>query len=489
MTLRRPRSAAFRRAMLTAGILLPLLALVRLTEVPGALGASNALTARHLNLRTGPTTTSTILMIVPSGAALTVSGDSQSGYFPVVYGERSGWVSTELVQLEMRTEPAAAANFDQAPSLPDGMATLVESLNLRSGPGTDFDAIQVVDAGTQVEATGEIDGAYEKIRIGNKEGWVRSVYVDRGPAPDLDANGNASALGARIETGEPSIAPLVKLRSDAEIVLRAGPDAKSAKLAVVPVRSELTATGQQSQGFLEVDFDGKRGWVAAEYLRLQTAPGNSPPDVPVLMYHSIQETGASYQVTAGQLEEQLAWLSANGYHSITSTDLLAWMTFGVPLPDKPVLISIDDGNASDWIFLELLEKYGFKGNFFLPDYAELTASQIRTLDRAGEVCGHTVNHPNLSTLSYDDQLYQIGENKKFLESVLGREITCFAYPFGAYSGATQFAVIESGFLLAFDVSGGPQPLDPTLDRWHILRINVSGAGTLDDFIASLAFTE
>ena len=209
--------------------------------------------------------------------------------------------------------------------------------------------------------------------------------------------------------------------------------------------------------------------------------------MPVLMYHSVQETGADYQVTAAQLDEQLGWLASNGYESVTSADVLAWMTYGIPLPAKPVMITIDDGNFTDWYFLELLEKYGFEGVFALPNYAELTPEEIRTLDRAGEVCGHTVSHPNLSTLSYDEQLYEIGENKQFLEAILGNEITCFAYPFGAYSGMTQFAVIEAGYLMAFDVAGGAQPLDTSIDRWHILRINVNGNGTLDDFIASLEY--
>ncbi len=41
-------------------------------------------------------------MIVPPEVALTVSGETSGGYFPVVYGENAGWVSTELVQVEMR---------------------------------------------------------------------------------------------------------------------------------------------------------------------------------------------------------------------------------------------------------------------------------------------------------------------------------------------------------------------------------------------------
>ncbi len=192
------------------------------------------------------------------------------------------------------------------------------------------------------------------------------------------------------------------------------------------------------------------GWPQG-YLRRAEVPAAGPMNVPVLMYHSIQDNGADYQVTAGQLEEQLQWLSQNGYESITSADLVAWMTYGIPLPDKPVMITIDDGNATDWLFLELLERYGFEGVFALPNYAEMTAAQIRTLDRAGEVCGHTVSHPNLSELDYDSQYQEIADNKEFLEEILGNEITCFAYPFGAYSGLTPFVVIEAGYLLAFDV--------------------------------------
>lgn len=484
MTLRRPYRALFRRALLAAALLATSLMAAESLFVPEVRAASSAMTSNYLNLRTGPATTSTILMIVPPEVALMVSGDSEFGYFPVVYGERSGWVSTELVQVEMRTEPAVAA-FDESQLLPDGMATLVESLNLRTGPGTDFDAIEVVDAGTQVEATGEISGAYEKIKFGDQEGWVRSVYVDRGPEPAGDEIRQKEVLAAVATAGHPLVRSGIEMVTDAEIVLRSGPAATASKLSVVPVNSDLTLTGNQNAGYLEAEFGGKTGWVSAEYLRQRIVPAESPPDVPVLMYHSIQENGAEYQVTEAQLEEQLAWLAQNGYESITSADLLAWMTYRAPLPEKPIMISIDDGNSSDWTFLELLERYGFEGIFSLPNYAELTASQIRTLDRAGEVCGHTVSHENLSTLSYDDQVYQIFENKKYLEDILGNKITCFAYPFGAYSGLTPYVVIEAGYLMAFNVNGGLQALDGSIDRWHIPRVNVSGNGTLDDFIASL----
>jgi len=485
MLFRCHKPAIFRRALLAIGLLASVLLALETAAPPRARASSAAMSASFLNLRTAPATTSTILVIVPPSAALTVRGDAQSGYVPVVYGERSGWVDTGLIELSRPSVPTATSDVDEDQLLPEGIATLTESLNLRAGPGTDFDLVQVVDAGTRVEATGEVQGLYEKISFDGKEGWVRSIYVDRGPEPDGDALRTADIVGAITAAGRTMVAPGIAMVTDAEIVLRTEPSLSGSKLAVVPVRSRLTLTGKQDGEFLEAEFSGKTGWVAGEYLRRSQPPAASPLQVPVLMYHSIQQNGAEYQVTQAQLEEQLRWLSQNGYESITSAEFLAWMTYGAPLPEKPVIISIDDGNASDWVFLELLERYGLEGVFSLPNYAELSPREIRTLDRAGEVCGHTVSHQNLSTLSYDEQVYQIVENKKYLEKILGNSVTCFAYPFGAYSGLTPYVVIEAGYLMAFDVSGGPQPLDSTIDRWHILRINVSGNGTLDDFIASL----
>ena len=109
MTLRHASYVLLRRVLATAGLLLSSILVVEALVAPPIQAASTAMSSTYVNLRTGPATTTTISMIVPPGAALTVNGDSQSGYYPVVYGERAGWVSSDLVQIEMRTEPAAAA--------------------------------------------------------------------------------------------------------------------------------------------------------------------------------------------------------------------------------------------------------------------------------------------------------------------------------------------------------------------------------------------
>ncbi len=202
---------------------------------------------------------------------------SASGYYPVVYGEHSGWVSTELVQMEMRTEPAAAASFDQSKLLPEGMATLVESVNLRTGPGAEHDAVRVVDAGTQIEATGEISGAYEKVKVGSEEGGCARSMSIAVPSREADDLRQAEIMAAAVAAGHPLVTAGLSMVTDAEIVLRAGPSSTSQKVDVVPVNSKLTLTGNQTEGFLEATIrHAKRGgWHPG--ICVQAAPPAGPP--------------------------------------------------------------------------------------------------------------------------------------------------------------------------------------------------------------------
>lgn len=68
-----------------------------------------------------------------------------------------------------------------------------------------------------------------------------------------------------------------------------------------------------------------------------------------------------------------------------------------------------------------------------------------------EIGAHTVHHPQLSSLPPEEQHREIMENKQELESILGRPITTFSYPYGRtedYTSATVRLVREAGFQCA-----------------------------------------
>lgn len=82
----------------------------------------------------------------------------------------------------------------------------------------------------------------------------------------------------------------------------------------------------------------------------------------ILMYHSIVTSEANaglYAVTLGQLEQDLAGLKARGYHFVSPRMVLDYTDEGAPLPEKPVLLTFDDGYRSSLTLLPaLLERYG-----------------------------------------------------------------------------------------------------------------------------------
>lgn len=85
----------------------------------------------------------------------------------------------------------------------------------------------------------------------------------------------------------------------------------------------------------------------------------------ILMYHSIVTSEANaglYAVTLGQLEQDLAGLKARGYHFVSPRMVLDYTDEGAPLPEKPVLLTFDDGYRSGLTLLPaLLERYAAYG--------------------------------------------------------------------------------------------------------------------------------
>jgi peptidoglycan-N-acetylglucosamine deacetylase len=102
---------------------------------------------------------------------------------------------------------------------------------------------------------------------------------------------------------------------------------------------------------------------------------------------------------------------------------------------KALILSFDDGNVADKHLMKLMNDYGLVGTFHLnsnklgtKDY--LTKEEIKNLYKGHEVSGHTANHPNLTSLSKIDVIYEVVEDRKELERLMGYPIRGMSYPFG-----------------------------------------------------------
>jgi len=93
-------------------------------------------------------------------------------------------------------------------------------------------------------------------------------------------------------------------------------------------------------------------------------PAEESADVPVIMYHLITERSkyiGKYGITPDEIEKDLKYLKENGYTTVVMRDLVDFVNHGSPLPPKPIVLTFDDGNYSDFEYLyPLLKKYDMK---------------------------------------------------------------------------------------------------------------------------------
>jgi peptidoglycan/xylan/chitin deacetylase (PgdA/CDA1 family) len=226
---------------------------------------------------------------------------------------------------------------------------------------------------------------------------------------------------------------------------------------------------------------------------LLLAPGPTSVRVPILMYHYIRTNpdpydrlGFALSVTPSDFAAQMDWLASNGYHTVTTRDLMDYLNGGRGLPAKPIVLTFDDGYADFFTTaLPILRSHEYTAVSYVvtsfigwPHY--MTAAQIVAAQDAGiEIGSHTVSHPNLTNASYDRLVYQVVASKQVLETLLGRPVTSFCYPSGKFGAREVAAVQAAGYENATSTYGGTW--HSLRDRYAWTRVRINGGATIGDF--------
>ena len=141
-------------------------------------------------------------------------------------------------------------------------------------------------------------------------------------------------------------------------------------------------------------------WIATSAVPL-TATQGAAGRVPILVYHTVDESGNTYSITPRHLDLQCRWLVEHGYNTITLRQFWRAARGLADLPPNPVILTDDDGDPSARTFARILDRYGLVGNYFVNNVSPLTPRQIRWLAQRGSVEAHTVSHVALSALAYE----------------------------------------------------------------------------------------
>ena len=204
--------------------------------------------------------------------------------------------------------------------------------------------------------------------------------------------------------------------------------------------------------------------------------------IPILVYHHIDNQIGRWHVTPRKFEQQLIYLVAKGFHTLSMDTYLDALQNGTALPDKSIILTFDDGDsdAYDHAF-PLLKKYGLSGTFFIvtgfvgkPAY--VTWKQVAEMQAAGiEIGAHTVHHPFLSQIHPTRALYEILWSRVDLFLHLGKMPDIFAYPYNDRNAETIFLTRLAGFRGAAAVAGHKG--DTRDNPFEIPRITIeSGEG-------------
>ncbi len=192
--------------------------------------------------------------------------------------------------------------------------------------------------------------------------------------------------------------------------------------------------------------------------------------VPILAYHRFGEQVSKMEVTAEAFAAQLDYLAENDYRVVRLRDLEDFLAGKRPLPNRAVVITIDDGYASTYEYaFPLLKQHGFPATVFLyTDFVgakdALTWAQMREMVASGliDIQAHSKTHANLSyrlpgesDARYRERLdMEARVPREVLERKLAVKVDAFAYPFGDASEVLIERLRKRDYRLGLTVNPG-----------------------------------
>lgn len=239
--------------------------------------------------------------------------------------------------------------------------------------------------------------------------------------------------------------------------------------------------------------------------------------VPILLYHDINTNPdkSGIAVTPEKFESDLAALKQAGYTAMNFKDLVDCIDKVKPWPSKPVIITFDDGYASNYTYAyPLLKKYEMRACFFVIGWSvgrtnqessvegitpHFTWQEAREMAESGlvEIQNHTYDLHSEEGLSYGKgeatgkgvsklslepaynyQYRLISDfkyNNELIQKATGQSPTILAYPMGIRNFESDFTVQDAGLLGAVTTEKAVRVYLTRLDLRAMPRLNITMA--------------
>ena len=218
-------------------------------------------------------------------------------------------------------------------------------------------------------------------------------------------------------------------------------------------------------------------WGGIQYLLSQP----EPEGFPILEYHMVQQEDPkdayAYNVPVEDFQQQLDYLQEQGYTTISIRDYLRAKKGLLQLPEKPIILTFDDGYESNYKeLLPILEERGLKATIFMVtnDIGKdgyLSWQQLKDMEKRGiEIGSHTANHLPLTGMSLDEAREEVKLSKLLMEWNGMKTIYTLSYPNGKYTTDLEQMLKEEEYLAAVTGDAGLNTFDT--DTYQLQRINI-----------------
>ena len=243
-------------------------------------GGVQAKTTAGVNLRRGAGTSFGVIRVVATGTTVTVTEATNAQWYKVKLSDGTeGYIFTEYLNVISGDIDSVKPDEDDTPDTSGAVtARTTTDINLRSGPGTTYGVIMVVDENVTVTVTEATNSEWYKVRLADgTEGYFSAQYLkivsgdidsvkpdDSGDKEDED-DGGSDLEG----TGE-------YLRTTTGVNLRKGPSTSTDVITVLNSGTIVEVIDRDTQGWVHVrTTSGRVGYVSADYVTAYTPSGTN----------------------------------------------------------------------------------------------------------------------------------------------------------------------------------------------------------------------
>jgi len=222
--------------------------------------------------------------------------------------------------------------------------------------------------------------------------------------------------------------------------------------------------------------------------------------VPVLCYHKFSKTkDDKMTVTERNFKEQMQFLKEHGFRVITLDQLVEFINFEGQIPQRSVVITIDDGWRSAYdIAYPILERYGYPATIFVytdmivGSSSTLSYELLKTMSENGiDIQCHTKTHRNLNRKSKEESFTDYFEAiereltfcREIIKQKLNINVKYLAYPYGETNRLVIALLMKLGYKGAFTTEANSNGF--FVHPYRIARSMIYGDFDLADFKRSL----